>query len=168
MSRLLLLALLFLAAGCGRDRAASEAQPTRGEIWTAIQPIAARYRIEPAFIYAIIAAESNFDPKARNGDARGLMQIKPAAWAMVSAAPYEPQVWDWRANLEAGVEYLAHVRSLLHRQNRFSYPRLLAAYHYGPEYLEARRFDLDRLEVPANDIYRELWRGNLAPIPPPK
>ncbi len=167
MSRFLLLSLLFLAAGCGRDRAAGGAQPTRAEIWTAILPIAARYRIEPAFIYAIVAAESNFDPAARNGDARGLMQIKPAAWSMVSDAPYEPRVWDWRANLETGVEYLAHVRSLLHRQNRFSYPRLLAAYHYGPEYLEERKFDLDRLEVPANEIYRELWRGNLAPLPPP-
>jgi soluble lytic murein transglycosylase-like protein len=166
MSRFWLILLLGLAGGCGRQAAPVDT-PTRVEIWAAIQPLAERYRIEPTFIYALAAAESNFDPKARNGEARGLLQIKPAAWAMVAAAPYEPTVWDWRANLETGIEYLAYARSNLHRQKKFSYPRLLAAFHYGPEYLEARDFDLERIEVPANEIYRQLWRGNLSPVPPP-
>ena len=114
MSRLFPVLLLGLLAACSRRDAppvAAGLPPTRIEIWAAIQPLAARYRIEPEFVYALVAAESNFDPRARNGDARGLMQLKPRAWRTVSMQPYEPTVWDWRANLEAGVDYLAHSRS---------------------------------------------------------
>lgn len=174
MSRYLpALLLVFLAAGCPR-RATPEVEvapspPTRLEIWTALQPLAMRYRMEPAFIYALVAAESNFDPRARNGDARGLLQIKPRAWRTVSSAPYEPTVWDWRANLAAGIDYLAHSRNHLHRQKgvTFSYPLLLAAFHYGLDYMEERQFDVRRVAVPDNAIYRELWRGNLTPVAVP-
>lgn len=165
MRRLWFLIGLALVAGCGRQ--VMDVPPSRRQIWEAIQPIAARYRMEPAFVFALVAAESNFDPKARNEDARGLLQIKPAAWSVVSDAPYEPAVWDWRTNLEAGIEYLAHTRSVLHRRNAFSYPLLLAGFHYGLEYLEERNFDLGRVPIPPNEIYRQLWRGNLAPVPPP-
>ena len=142
--------------------------PSRVEIWTAIQPLAERYRMDPAFIYALVAAESNFDARARNGEARGLLQLTPHAWRTVSSAPYEPAVWNWRANLEAGVDYLAYVRNYLHKKTTFSYPLLLAAFHYGLDYVEARRFDVSRVPVPASPIYQELWRGNLAPVPAPR
>jgi soluble lytic murein transglycosylase-like protein len=163
------LTLLVLAlAGCRRDGAApAEPPPTRTEIWAAIQPLAQRYRLEPAFIYALVAAESNFDPQARNGDARGLLQVKPAAWRTVSTAPYEPAVWHWRGNLQAGVDYLAYSRAYLHRKTTFSYPLLLASFHYGLEYVEERDFRVDRIPIPENRIYRELWSGNLTPVPPP-
>lgn len=164
-------ALLCLVAACGREEATvgkDGPRPSPNEIWDAIQPAAARYRFEPAFIYALVAAESNFDPRARNGEARGLLQIKPAAWQTVATSPYEPTVWDWRANLTAGIDYLAYLRSQLHRTAAFSYPRLLAAFHYGPEYLASRDFDLRRVPVPPNRIYAELWRGNLQPLPPPE
>ena len=59
-------------------------------------------------------------------------------------------------------------RSYLHQRRKFSYPLLLASFHYGLDYVEARDFDLDRLDPPDNPIYRELWRGNLTPEPPPK
>ena len=178
MSRLVPALLLCVAAACARQAPPREADaeppvslpPSRAEIWAAIQPLAARYRMEPAFIYALVAAESNFNPRARNGDARGLLQIKPLAWRTVSAAPYEPTVWDWRANLAAGIDYLAFSRSYLHKQRgvTFSYPLLLASFHYGLDYMEDRRFDVRRVPVPDNVIYRELWRGNLAPVPVPK
>jgi hypothetical protein len=67
-----------LLAACSRP--AVEAPPTKGEIWAAIQPPAQLYRIDLAFIYALVAAESAFDPQARNGEAGGLLQLKPAAW----------------------------------------------------------------------------------------
>ena len=88
---------------------------------------------------------------------------------MVSRASYEPKVWDWRANLEAGIDYLAYSRAYLHRQRGvvFSYPLLLAAFHYGIDYVEAQGFDASHMPVPDNAIYRELWRGNLAPVPAP-
>jgi soluble lytic murein transglycosylase-like protein len=144
--------------------------PTRTEIWVAIQPLATRYRLEPGFIYALVIAESNANPRARNGDARGLMQLQPAAWRAVSSAPYEPAVWEWRANLTAGVDFLAYSRAYLHRRKgvTFSYPLLLAAFHYGLAYVEERDFDVSRVSIPDNAIYRELWRGNFNPVPPPE
>jgi soluble lytic murein transglycosylase-like protein len=137
------------------------------EVWTAIQPMAQRYRMDPAFIYALVAAESDFNPAARNGLARGLLQIKPIAWRTVSKMSYEPAVWNWRTNLEVGVDYLAYSRGYLHRKTTFSYPLLLAAFHYGLDYVEERDFKTSRIPIPDNSIYRELWAGNLAPVPPP-
>jgi soluble lytic murein transglycosylase-like protein len=151
----------------GQTPASAAPPPTRVEIFAAIEVRAIRYRMEPAFIYALVAAESNFDPRARNGDACGLMQLKRGAWVTVSSQPYEPAVWDWRANLDAGIDYLAYSRAYLHRKNVFSYPLLLAAFHYGLDYVEERRFDLPRVPVPDNAIYRQLWAGNLSPVPPP-
>lgn len=168
-TRFVFIALVFFWAGCRpkpTGGASATPLPTRAEIWAAIQPLATRYQIEPAFIYALVAAESNFDPHARNGEARGLLQIKPSAWRTVSAAPYEPAVWDWRANLETGIDYLADTRSYLHRKTTFSYPLLLAAFHYGVDYVEDRNFSLRRIEIPANPIYRQLWAGNLSPVSP--
>ncbi len=162
--------LVLGLAACSRDRppaADAGPPPTRAEIWAAIQPLAARYRVEPAFIYALVAAESNFDPRARNGAARGLLQITPRAWRTVSAVPYEPAVWNWRSNLEAGIDYLAYSRAYLHRKTTFSYPLLLAAFHYGLDYVEERDFNLGRIPIPDSPIYRELWSGNLAPVRPP-
>jgi soluble lytic murein transglycosylase-like protein len=155
-------------AGCGRSDHRSAEPATRQQIWQAVQPLASRYRMEPAFIYALVAAESNFDPSARNEDARGLMQLKAIAWGTVSTEPYEPTVWDWRRNLTAGVDYLAWCRSYLHEKGKFSYPLLLASFHYGIDYVQERNFDLRRLGPPDNAIYRELWRGNLSPVLPPK
>ncbi len=170
MRRSLLVIGLCLLAACSRRGDIDSLPPTRLEIWNAIQPLAARYRIEPAFIYALVLAESNGDPRVQNGDARGLLQLKPAAWAAVSRTPYEPAVWNWRTNLEAGVDYLAYSRSYLHRQQgvTFSYPLLLASFHYGLDYVESRHFDVSGVAVPDNQIYRELWRGNLSPVSPPK
>jgi soluble lytic murein transglycosylase-like protein len=164
MVRMLAAWVVLVVTGCGRQESPP---PTKAEVWAAVQPLAARYRLDPLFIYALVAAESNFDPRAQNGEARGLMQIKPIAWKQVSFMPYEPNVWDWRTNLTKGVDYLAYTRSYLRKKGEFSYPKMLAAYHYGPDYLEDRAFDLRRVPIPDNDIYKELWRGNLKPVPPP-
>lgn len=174
MSRLFpLLLLLGGLAACSRRGPApadpgATPPPSHAEIWAAIQPVAARYRIEPAFVYALVAAESNFDIRAHRGEARGLLQLTPRAWRAVSLQPYEPTVWDWRANLAAGIDYLAYSRSYLHKKTAFSYPLLLAAFHYGLDYVEERRFDVSRVPVPDSQIYRELWRGNLTPVPAPR
>ncbi len=170
MRTIRLLLMVGALAGCSRHSSPTGPggpAPTRGEIWAAIQPQAQRYRIEPAFIYALVAAESNFDPAARNDSARGLLQLKPAAWRTVSRVPYEPTVWDWRINLEVGIDYLAYARSYLHKKNAFSYPLLLASFHYGLDYVEDHQFDLRRIPVPDNPVYHQLWDGNLAPVPPP-
>ena len=165
---IILTAIGLFLAGCGRTDRRSSDSVTREQLWQAIQPLAERYRMEPAFIYALVAAESNFDPGARNGDARGLLQLKPVAWRTVSTDPYEPTVWEWRRNLETGVDYLAWCRSTLHQRQKFSYPLLLACFHHGIAYVQERDFDLHRIDPPDNPIYRELWSGNLSPVLPPK
>ena len=164
MKRALVAALLLIGcAGCIPRREPVD----RREVWRALQPQAARYRLDPAFVYALVAAESGFDARARQGEARGLLQLKPAAWATVSSRPYEPAVWDWRANLAAGIDYLAWCRHALHARGRYSEPLLLAAFHYGFEYVESNDFDARRIPIPASPIYRKLWEGNLQPVPPP-
>ena len=164
----ILAAVLFgMLLACTRQPSTSST-PTRAEIWETIQERAERYRIDPRFVYALVAAESNFDPRAHNGEARGLLQLKPAAWSAVSNKPYDPHVWEWRMNLEVGIDYLAYSRSFVHRHTEFTYPKLLAAFHYGTAYLAERQFDPRRVPVPDNAIFRELWRGNLTPIAPPE
>ena len=164
-----LILIVCSLAACGRRPPPTPAvPPTRVEIWDAIQPLAERYRIAPEFVYALVAAESNFDPHARQGEARGLLQLKPRAWRTVSPTPYEPAVWDWRINLAVGVDYLAYSRAYLHKQAVFSYPLLLAAFHYGLDYVAARDFDAGRMAIPDSPIYRELWAGHLAPVAPPR
>jgi soluble lytic murein transglycosylase-like protein len=156
-------------SACARKPAGRESTPpTKAEIWEAIQPLAQRYRIAPDFIYALVAAESNFDPRAQNGEARGLLQIKPRAWRTVSKIPYDEAVWDWRTNLTVGIEYLAYSRAYLHKKTEFSYPLLLAAFHYGLEYVEDEHFDVSGIDPPDNVIYRMLWNGDLAPVSPPQ
>lgn len=170
MRSIRLLLIVGVLAGCSRHSSPTgpgSPPPTRAEIWAAIQPQAQRYRVEPAFVYALVAAESNFDPAARNDSARGLLQLKPAAWRTVSRGPYEPAVWDWRVNLEVGIDYLAYARSYLHKKNAFSYPLLLASFHYGLDYVEDHHFDIHRIPVPDNPVYHLLWAGNLAPVPLP-
>ena len=147
---------------------AADRPPAAGGLRPGRVPHAVRYRFAPELIDALVAAESNFEAGARHGEARGLFQLKPEAWRTVSADPYEPGVWDWRTNLRVGVEYLAWCRHTLHRHDKFSYPALLACFHHGLEHMRQRDFAPGRVAVPDNRIYRELWAGNLQPVPPPR
>ena len=52
--------------------------PPQQEIAALVNRVAPRYGIEPRFALAVIAVESNFEPRARSvRDARGLMQLVP-------------------------------------------------------------------------------------------
>jgi soluble lytic murein transglycosylase-like protein len=165
---MLLLLLALFVTGCSRSgKPPAQVPPTPAEIWAELQEPAKRYSIDPAFIFALVAAESDFDPKAANGEARGLLQLKPAAWQEVGVVPYEPAVWDWRMNLSTGIDYLAFCRRTLHARGVFSYPLLLASFHYGLGYVQDRGFDLSRIAIPDNAVYRKLWAGDLAPVPHP-
>jgi soluble lytic murein transglycosylase-like protein len=167
---LLLAGVLLLPACAPRPGNAPadfpDSRSARHDIWTALQPMARAQGIDPGFVYAIVKLESNFDPRARNGDARGLMQIKPRVWRAHTSAPYEPSVWDWRANLRVGIEILASDRQTLEKRGVFSYPLLWAAYHYGLDYVEARGFDMSRIDHPSDPISRKLWSGDLHPVDP--
>jgi len=165
-------AALLVLAGCApraADAPAESAGPpaARRQIWEAVQPMAAMRGIDPLFVYAVIAVESHFDPHARRGEARGLMQIKPRAWTAVSDIPYETAVWDWRTNLAVGIDGLARIKAELAGRGVFSYPLLWAAYHHGLDFVEARGFDMSRVPRPSDPLARRLWSGEIHPVNPP-
>jgi hypothetical protein len=164
--------LTLLLAGCAPRAGEVPAEPpsslaARREIWAAVQPLAARQGLDPGFVYALVKIESNFDPHAHRGEARGLLQLKPPAWQAVSALPYATQVWDWRTNLAVGIDALAGTKAALERKGVFSYPVLWACYHYGYDFVAARGFDLSRVPRPSDPVSRRLRSGEVHPVPPP-
>ena len=91
-----------------------------------IRDAAQRYSVDVDLITSVIAAESNFDPKAvSRRDARGLMQLLP-----VTAAKFGVKnIFDPKENIDAGTRYLRELLQLYHND----LPLTLAAYNAGPE-----------------------------------
>jgi soluble lytic murein transglycosylase-like protein len=91
-----------------------------------VKAAAARYNVDAELINSVIAAESNFDPKAiSRKNARGLMQLLPE-----TATHFGVQnVFDPKENVDAGTHYL---RDLLQLYNN-DLVLALAAYNAGPE-----------------------------------
>jgi Transglycosylase SLT domain len=91
-----------------------------------IEAAAARYNVDPDLIASIIAAESNFDPKAISPrNARGLMQLLPATAARLGVQ----NIFDPRENIDAGTHYLRDLLLLYRNDLALS----LAAYNAGPQ-----------------------------------
>jgi soluble lytic murein transglycosylase-like protein len=142
------------------------------EIMAEIETVAARHRVPPRLVAAIVAVESEFNPRAvsRKG-AQGLMQLMPATAASVSVQ----DSFDARENIEGGVR---HLRALMDRYHN-DLPVVLAAYNAGdravlthqgvPPYRETRqyvirvlrRYDRDAAKAAAQRIY-----GTKAPARP--
>jgi transglycosylase-like protein with SLT domain len=91
-----------------------------------VKAAAARYSVDGDLITSVIAAESNFDPKAvSKKNACGLMQLLPE-----TAARFGVQnIFDPQENIDAGTHYL---RDLLQRYNN-DLVLALAAYNAGPD-----------------------------------
>lgn len=83
------------------------------------------YGISESLIYAVIRAESNFNPYAvSNAGALGLMQLIPSTARLVGVTrPFDP-----RQNIHGGARYL---RMMIDRFGRVDHA--LAAYNAGPE-----------------------------------
>jgi soluble lytic murein transglycosylase-like protein len=168
-----LIASALILAGCApREGNVPEDVPSslaaRRKIWEVIQPLATAKRIDPGFVYALVKIESNFDPHARNGEARGLLQIKPRAWRAVSSLPYETQAWEWRSNLAVGIDGLARIKQALSARGSFTYPLLWASYHFGYDYVASRGFDMSRIPRPSDPVSYRLWSGDVHPVPVPR
>jgi soluble lytic murein transglycosylase-like protein len=91
-----------------------------------IEDAAARYSVDADLITSVIAAESNFDPKAiSRRNARGLMQLLPQTAAHLGVQ----HIFDPRENIDAGTHYLRDL--LLLYKNDLALT--LAAYNAGPQ-----------------------------------
>ena len=104
-------------------------EPSKAPFRDLIEAAASRYRIDADLISSVIAAESNFDPKAvSRRNARGLMQLMPETAARLGVQ----DVFDPRQNIDAGAHYLS---DLLQRY-RNDLALTLAAYNAGPERIQ--------------------------------
>src|SRR6202171_2336159 len=91
-----------------------------------IRAAAKRYSVDADLITSVIAAESNFDPKAiSQRNARGLMQLLPATANHLGVK----NIFDPQENIDAGAHYLSDL--LLLYKNDLALT--LAAYNAGPE-----------------------------------
>jgi soluble lytic murein transglycosylase-like protein len=91
-----------------------------------IEGAAARYSVDADLITSVIAAESNFDPKAiSRRNARGLMQLLPGTAARLGVQ----NIFDPRENIDAGTRYLRDLLQLYKNDLALT----LAAYNAGPQ-----------------------------------
>jgi soluble lytic murein transglycosylase-like protein len=91
-----------------------------------VKGAAEKYRLPEALILAVMAVESNFDPRALSDKgAMGLMQLMPAT----AKDLYVADAWDPAQNIEGGARYLR----LLANQYSGDLVKTLAAYNAGPE-----------------------------------
>jgi hypothetical protein len=91
-----------------------------------IRAAATRYSVDVDLITSVIAAESNFDPKAiSRRSARGLMQLLPSTATRLGVK----NIFDPQENIDAGTHYLSDL--LLLYKNDLALT--LAAYNAGPE-----------------------------------
>ena len=90
-----------------------------------IQSAAKKYSVDADLVFSVIAAESNFNPRAisRRG-ARGLMQLLPATGTRFGVK----DIFDPAQNIDAGTQYL---RDLMARYQG-DLVLTLAAYNAGP------------------------------------
>lgn len=91
-----------------------------------IRAAAVRYSVDADLVTSVIAAESNFDPRAvSRKNARGLMQLLPETAQRLGVH----HIFDPKENIDAGTRYLGQ---LLKRYNH-NLALALAAYNAGPD-----------------------------------
>ncbi len=122
-------------AGLYRSQAAPRGGPESRQLPAAGRPgpyldhirtASAKYKLPQALILAVMAVESNFDPRALSDKgAMGLMQLMPGT----ARDLYVSDAWDPAQNIEGGSRYLR----LLANQYAGDIIRTLAAYNAGPD-----------------------------------
>lgn len=102
-----------------------ETMAPRATLDRLINETALRYGVTPAFVRAVVAAESGYDVRARSPKgAMGLMQLMPGTASALGVR--DP--WDPAENVEGGVRFLAGLLA------EFRDPEAaLVGYNAGPE-----------------------------------
>ncbi len=124
-------------------QAAGNRSVSSAEIDKFIGEAAARHKVDPNLVRAVIKVESNYNPRAISSKgAMGLMQLMPSTARMYDV--HNP--FDAHENVDAGVR---HLKGLLHNFNG-DVPLTLAAYNAGegavqrsrgiPPYTETRNY----------------------------
>ncbi|MGL3822781.1 lytic transglycosylase domain-containing protein [Sphingopyxis sp. R3-92] len=147
------LACALAAFACGMAGAATDASaapsasasphPYAAHVAAASQ----RFAIPEVWIWRVMHVESRGRAGAvSRAGARGLMQIMPGTWAMLTARHrLGPDPFDTRANILAGAAYLRHM------WDRYGDVRLmLAAYNAGPGRADA--YAAGRRGLPAETV----------------
>ena len=137
------------------------------KVWQKIKKEAPVLGLEPSFVYAICHAESSLNANAESSVAKGMMQLTEAAWSDVTKLHYRT-AFQWETNVEVGMLYLQRLKRMLESVDMFNYPRLAASYRYGYNALRQEQYVVSRMKTPINRIYRKLFAGQLAPVPPPE
>lgn len=117
--------------------------------WPLVRDLSDQYKLDPALVMALVHVESRFKPLALSKKgAMGLMQIIPATAKELGLT--DP--WNPRANLEAGIRYLAKIKKIFNHDLVLT----LAAYNAGltkvlnlkavPDHKETRRYVVQVLE----------------------
>jgi len=107
-----------------RGYASASQYPASG-IQELIHSYASTYRLDEDLVYAVIKAESDFNPNAvSNKGARGLMQLMPGTAAEMGVT----NIFDPAQNIAGGTQYLAKMMDLFHDRSL-----AVAAYNAGPE-----------------------------------
>lgn len=111
---------------------------------------AREYRLDPRFLKSIMAAESEFDPKAVSpAGARGLMQVMPTTSAQMGVPA--SRLNDPEEGIKAGAAYIQELFKtawrIFHLQGvrytdvpHWLMQRVIAAYHAGPKFLTRSRW----------------------------
>ena len=98
----------------------------KGPFGELIEAAAKRYGVDVDLVASVIAAESNFNPKAVSPrNARGLMQLLPVTAERLGVR----DIFDPGENINAGTQYLGELLKLYKNDLALA----LAAYNAGPE-----------------------------------
>jgi hypothetical protein len=156
------------------ETVAEEPAPKKVDIDMHIEEVATQYGVAPKLVAAIVAVESEFNPRAvsRRG-AEGLMQLMPATAAYLEVEdPFDP-----RDNIDGGVRHLKRLMKRFHND----LPLVLAAYNAGeqavinhrgiPPYRETRQYVVRVLRrydrEAARAVAKQLAAPKKKPAPAP-
>jgi len=111
------------------DCPAVQGTPDQAEIKTWVRLFAREYGVDPNLVLAVMAVESNYDPRALSPKgASGLMQLLP-----VTAKRFGVQdIWDPVQNIRGGISYLRWLIEQYSGRLRL----VLSAYNAGEEAVE--------------------------------